>query len=100
MYVGVGPKRIRELFKIARNYEEGCIIFIDEIDALGSRSDHLRDSAEITRTVNQFLNEMDGFTPNERIVVVAATNRLDLVDHAVLRAGRFDVKVHIPLPDL
>lgn len=98
--MGVGPKRIRELFNSARRYEEGCIIFIDEIDALGSRANHLRDSHETTTTINQFLSEMDGFMPTERVVVVAATNRLDLVDEAVLRSGRFDVKVHIPLPNV
>ena len=80
-------------------YEQGCIIFIDEIDALGSRANNLRDSHETTTTINQFLNEMDGFIPNERIVVIAATNRLDLVDSAVLRSGRFDLKIHIPLPN-
>ena len=60
----------------------------------------MRDSHETTTTINQFLNEMDGFTPNEKIVVVGATNRVDLVDHAVLRSGRFDLKVHVPLPNI
>jgi len=61
---------------------------------------HLRDSHETTSTINQFLSEMDGFAPLDRVVIVAATNRIDLVDHAILRAGRFDVKVQIPLPNI
>ena len=94
----MGPKRVRELFRSARSCENGCIVFIDEIDALGSRLNQLRDSHETTSTINQFLSEMDGFSPTDRIVIVAATNRIDLVDFAVLRAGRFDIKVHIDLP--
>lgn len=67
---------------------------------MGSRLNHLRDSHETTSTINQFLSEMDGFSPTDRIVIVAATNRIDLVDHAVLRAGRFDIKVPVDLPCL
>lgn len=99
VFVGVGPKRIRELFASARSCKNGCIIFIDEIDALGSRLNHLRDSHETTTTINQFLSEMDGFYPNDKVLIVGATNRIDLVDHAILRAGRFDLKIFIPLPD-
>lgn len=99
MFVGVGAKRVRELFAKARACPNGCIIFVDEIDALGSRLNHLRDSHETTSTINQFLSEMDGFSPTDKIVIVAATNRLDLVDYAIQRAGRFDIKVHIPLPN-
>jgi cell division protease FtsH len=98
MFVGVGAKRVRELFASARSCPSGCIIFVDEIDALGSRLNPLRDSSETTNTINQFLSEMDGFSPTDRIVIVAATNRIDLVDYAILRAGRFDLKVHIDLP--
>lgn len=98
MFVGVGAKRVRELFASARKCPNGCIIFVDEIDALGNRLNHLRDSHETTSTINQFLSEMDGFSPTDRIVIVAATNRIDLVDHAVLRAGRFDIKVPVDLP--
>lgn len=61
---------------------------------------HLRDSHETTTTINQFLSEMDGFSPMEKVVVVGATNRIDLVDEAILRAGRFDLKINIPLPTL
>ena len=96
---GMGARRVRELFANARKCPSGCIIFIDEIDGLGSRMNELRDSHETTSTINQFLSEMDGFTRTDRIVVVGATNRMDLVDPAVLRAGRFDLKIHIPLPN-
>ena len=98
IFVGVGPRRVRELFKEARGCEKGCIIFIDEIDALGSRLNHLRDTHETTSTINQFLSEMDGFSSLDKVVVVASTNRVDLVDAAILRAGRFDIKVQISLP--
>lgn len=99
MFAGVGAKRVRELFSQARKAQGGCIIFVDEIDALGSRLNHLRDSHETTTTINQFLSEMDGFSPSAKVVIVAATNRVDLVDAAILRSGRFDIKVHIPLPN-
>lgn len=61
---------------------------------------HLRDSHETTSTINQFLSEMDGFSPTDKIIIVAATNRIDLVDSAILRSGRFDLKIHIDLPTL
>jgi cell division protease FtsH len=99
MFAGVGAKRVRELFNVARKAEGGCIIFVDEIDALGSRLNHLRDSHETTTTINQFLSEMDGFSPSAKVVIVAATNRIDLVDSAILRSGRFDIKMHIALPN-
>ena len=89
---------MRELFKAARKFKEGCIIFIDEIDALGSRVNQLQSCHETTNTITQFLNEMDGFTVNQKVVVVAATNRIDLVDPAILRSGRFDLKVQVALP--
>jgi cell division protease FtsH len=98
IFAGVGAKRVRDLFAEARRHEQGCIIFIDEIDALGSRLNFLRDSHETTSTITQFLSEMDGFKPLDKVVVVASTNRLDLVDAAILRAGRFDIKVQVNLP--
>ena len=98
MFVGMGAKRVRQLFNEAKKHLNGCIIFIDEIDALGNRLNALRDSSETTSTITQFLSEMDGFKPLDKVVIVASTNRLDLVDSAVLRSGRFDVKIQISLP--
>ncbi len=106
MYVGVGPKRIRQLFKNARKVakEEGaCIIFIDEIDALGGDRNSHRNSGEDNKTINAILTEMDGFddsAENKNIIIIAATNRPDILDEAVTRDGRFDREIEVPLPDL
>ena len=96
LYVGAGAKAVRQLFAEARKHAP-CVIFIDEIDAMGSsrsKSPH----AEYSQTLNALLTEMDGFNPNEGIVVMAATNRVEDLDEALVRPGRFDRKVHIPLP--
>lgn len=101
LYVGVGASRIRELFKKAR--EKGkCVIFIDEIDALGKKRDSTMDGGgndERDQTLNALLTEMSGFNDNDGIVVIAATNRLDMLDDALLRPGRFDRHIEIGLPD-
>ncbi len=102
MYVGVGAARIRELFKKARQAGK-CVIFIDEIDALGKKRDGGLDGGgndERDQTLNALLAEMSGFNDNEGIVVVAATNRLDTLDEALLRPGRFDRHIEIGLPDV
>lgn len=98
MYVGVGPKRIRSLFEEARK-QAPAIIFIDEIDALGTNRD-ISASAEDKKTLNAILNEMDGFADNSGIIVIGATNRLDDLDSAFIRPGRFDKQIKIALPDL
>ena len=97
MYAGVGASRVRELFAEAQR-NAPCIIFIDEIDAIGSkRSDN--GAVEHNQTLNQLLTEMDGFKVNEKpIIVIAATNRADALDEALLRPGRFDRKIHINKP--
>lgn len=102
VYVGVGAARIRELFKRARQSGK-CVIFIDEIDALGKKRDGGMDGGgndERDQTLNALLAEMSGFNENEGIVVVAATNRLDTLDEALLRPGRFDRHIEIGLPDV
>ena len=100
MYVGVGAARVRELFKKAREAGRG-IIFIDEIDALGKkRSDGMNGNDEREQTLNALLTEMQGFSNTQGIVVVAATNRPDILDDALLRPGRFDRRVEIALPDI
>jgi len=100
MYVGVGAARIRELFKKARE-AGGGVIFIDEIDALGKkRSDGLNGNDEREQTLNALLTEMQGFSDTAGIVVIAATNRPDTLDEALMRPGRFDRRVEIGLPDL
>jgi len=100
MYVGVGAARVRELFKKARE-AGGAVIFIDEIDALGKkRSDGLNGNDEREQTLNALLTEMQGFSDETGIVVIAATNRPDTLDEALLRPGRFDRRVEIGLPDL
>lgn len=102
VYVGVGAARIRELFKRARQSEK-CVIFIDEIDALGKKRDGGLDGGgndERDQTLNALLAEMSGFNENQGIVVVAATNRLDTLDEALLRPGRFDRHIEIGLPDV
>ena len=100
MYAGVGASRVRKLFKDARRHK-ACIIFIDELDAVGrNRGSHSLSHEEREQTLNQLLVEMDGFAPNQGIVVVAATNRPDILDPALLRPGRFDRQVTVGNPDL
>lgn len=100
MYAGVGASRIRKLFKDARRHPS-CIIFIDELDAVGrSRGGNSLSHEEREQTLNQLLVEMDGFAPNQGIVVVAATNRPDILDPALLRPGRFDRQVTVGTPDV
>lgn len=101
MFVGVGASRVRNLFEKARKMAP-CIVFIDEIDSVGkSRGSGSAQGGndEREQTLNQLLVEMDGFEPNSGIIVVGATNRLDTLDPAILRPGRFDRKVNVPLPD-
>ncbi|HKB13178.1 MAG TPA: ATP-dependent zinc metalloprotease FtsH [Vicinamibacterales bacterium] len=100
MYAGVGASRIRKLFKDARRHP-ACIIFIDELDAVGrSRGGNSLSHEEREQTLNQLLVEMDGFAPNQGIVVIAATNRPDILDPALLRPGRFDRQVTVGAPDV
>lgn len=102
VYVGVGAGRIRDLFKKAREYGK-CVIFIDEIDALGKKRDQGPNGSsndERDQTLNALLAEMSGFNESEGIVVIAATNRLDTLDEALLRPGRFDRHIEIGLPDI
>jgi cell division protease FtsH len=100
MYAGVGASRVRKLFKDARRHGS-CIIFIDELDAVGrSRGGNSLSHEEREQTLNQLLVEMDGFAPNQGIVVVAATNRPDILDPALLRPGRFDRQVTVGAPDV
>lgn len=96
MFVGLGASRVRKLFKEARK-KAPCIIFIEEIDAIGGKRDN-KSSSHSDQTINAFLNEMDGFADNEGIIVIATTNRLEALDSAVIRPGRFDRKIMIPLP--
>ena len=100
MFVGVGASRVRDLFKQAQQ-SAPCIIFIDEIDAIGrSRDSRLGGNDEREQTLNQLLVEMDGFGVNEGIIVMAATNRVDILDPAILRPGRFDRRVVVGPPDV
>jgi cell division protease FtsH len=100
IYAGVGAARIRKLFKDARRHP-ACIIFIDELDAVGrSRGGNSLSHEEREQTLNQLLVEMDGFAPNRGVVVIAATNRPDILDPALLRPGRFDRQVNVGAPDL
>ncbi len=101
MYVGVGAKRVRELFDMAKK-NQPCIIFIDEIDAVGRRRGAGLGGGhdEREQTLNQILVQMDGFEANEGIIVMAATNRADILDPALLRPGRFDRQINVNLPDV
>ena len=98
MYVGVGAKRIRELFEAAKE-KAPCIIFIDEIDAVGG-SRKLKDQSALKMTLNELLVQMDGFEENSGIIVIGATNFKESLDAALLRPGRFDKHVVVPLPDV
>ena len=100
MYAGVGASRVRRLFKDARRHKS-CIVFIDELDAVGrSRGGNSLSHEEREQTLNQLLVEMDGFESHQGIVVIAATNRQDILDPALLRPGRFDRQVTVGNPDL
>ncbi|HNX44568.1 MAG TPA: ATP-dependent zinc metalloprotease FtsH, partial [Bacteroidales bacterium] len=102
MFVGVGASRVRDLFKQAKD-KAPCIIFIDEIDAIGrarGRNPMTGSNDERENTLNQLLTEMDGFQTNAGVIILAATNRADILDRALLRAGRFDRQIHVELPDL
>jgi cell division protease FtsH len=97
-FVGVGASRVRELFAKARKHPEGAVIFIDEIDAVGRARGGTEANSEREQTLNQILVELDGFSTTDRIVCVAATNRLDVLDPALLRPGRFGRHIGVPLP--
>ena len=101
MFVGVGAKRVRDLFEIARE-NQPCIVFIDEIDAVGKQRSvgGMPSNDEREQTINQLLTEMDGFYNEAGIVVIAATNRIDILDEALLRPGRFDRKITVTLPSV
>ena len=102
MFVGVGASRVRDLFKQAKE-KSPCIVFIDEIDAVGrarGRNPNMGSNDERENTLNQLLTEMDGFSSNSGVIILAATNRADVLDKALLRAGRFDRQIHVELPDL
>lgn len=102
MFVGVGASRVRDLFRQAKE-KAPCIIFIDEIDAVGrarGKNPNMGGNDERENTLNQLLTEMDGFGSNSGVIILAATNRADILDKALLRAGRFDRQIHVDLPDL
>ncbi len=102
MFVGVGASRVRDLFRQAKE-KSPCIIFIDEIDAVGrarGKNPAMGGNDERESTLNQLLTEMDGFGTNSGVIILAATNRADILDKALLRAGRFDRQIHVDLPDL
>jgi AFG3 family protein len=102
MFVGVGASRVRDLFKQAKE-KAPCIVFIDEIDAIGrarGRNPNFGSNDERENTLNQLLTEMDGFDTNSGVIILAATNRADILDRALMRAGRFDRQIHVELPDL
>lgn len=102
MFVGVGASRVRDLFRQAKE-KSPCIIFIDEIDAVGrarGKNPSMGGNDERENTLNQLLTEMDGFGSNSGIIILAATNRVDILDKALLRAGRFDRQIYVDLPDL
>lgn len=101
MFVGVGPSRVRDMFAMARKHAP-CILFIDEIDAVGRKrgGKSFGGHSEQENTLNQLLVEMDGFNTNTNVVVLAATNRIDILDKALLRPGRFDRQIFVPAPDI
>ncbi len=102
MFVGVGASRVRDLFKKAKE-KAPCIVFIDEIDAIGrarGKSPSMGANDERENTLNQLLTEMDGFGTNSGVIILAATNRADILDRALMRAGRFDRQIHVELPDI
>ena len=102
MFVGVGASRVRDLFRQAKE-KAPCIVFIDEIDAVGrarAKAAAMGGNDERENTLNQLLTEMDGFGSNSGVIILAATNRADILDKALLRAGRFDRQIHVELPDL
>jgi cell division protease FtsH len=102
MFVGVGASRVRDLFQQAKS-KAPCIIFIDEIDAIGrarGKNANFGGNDERENTLNQLLTEMDGFDTNSGVIILAATNRADILDSALLRAGRFDRQIHLELPDI
>lgn len=102
MFVGVGASRVRDLFKQAKE-KAPCIVFIDEIDAIGrarSKNGGFSSNDERENTLNQLLTEMDGFGTNAGVIILAATNRADILDKALLRAGRFDRQISVDLPDI
>ncbi|MBE6300911.1 MAG: ATP-dependent zinc metalloprotease FtsH [Parabacteroides distasonis] len=102
MFVGVGASRVRDLFRQAKE-KSPCIVFIDEIDAVGrarGKNVNMNSNDERENTLNQLLTEMDGFGSNSGVIILAATNRADILDKALLRAGRFDRQIHVELPDL
>lgn len=102
MFVGVGASRVRDLFKQAKE-KAPCIVFIDEIDAIGrarGKNPNFGSNDERENTLNQLLTEMDGFDTNSGVIILAATNRADILDRALMRAGRFDRQIHVELPDL
>ncbi|PXY00694.1 cell division protein FtsH [Marinifilum breve] len=102
MFVGVGASRVRDLFKQAKE-KAPCIVFIDEIDAIGrarGKNPNMGSNDERENTLNQLLTEMDGFDTNSGVIILAATNRADILDRALMRAGRFDRQIHVELPDL
>src|SRR5690606_11387259 len=102
MFVGVGASRVRDLFRQAKD-KAPSIIFIDEIDAIGrarGRANFSGSNDERENTLNQLLTEMDGFGSNTDVIVLAATNRADVLDKALMRAGRFDRQIYVELPDV
>jgi len=102
MFVGVGASRVRDLFRQAKE-KAPCIVFIDEIDAVGrarGKNNNMGGNDERENTLNQLLTEMDGFGSNSGVIILAATNRADILDKALLRAGRFDRQIHVDLPDV
>lgn len=102
MFIGVGASRVRDLFRQAKE-KSPCIIFIDEIDAVGrarGKNPSMGGNDERENTLNQLLTEMDGFGSNSGVIILAATNRVDILDKALLRAGRFDRQIYVDLPDL
>jgi cell division protease FtsH len=102
MFVGVGAARVRDLFKEAKA-KAPCIVFIDEIDAIGrarGKNPNMGSNDERENTLNQLLTEMDGFETDKGVIILAATNRADILDKALMRAGRFDRQIHVELPDM